>query len=46
MIEQRIHQLGRIFAVAIHSYAVMSNHLHVVLSIEPSNGKNGRFWQG
>ena len=31
-VEARINQLAEIFAVGIHTYAVMSNHLHVVLS--------------
>ena len=35
MIEARILELGSIFAVGIYAYAVMSNHLHVTLSIEP-----------
>ena len=35
MIEARILELGAIFAVGIYAYAVMSNHLHVVLAIEP-----------
>ena len=35
VVEARIQQLGEIFAVGIYSYAVMSNHLHVVLSVAP-----------
>ena len=27
--------MGEIFAVGIYAYAVMSNHLHVVLAVEP-----------
>jgi hypothetical protein len=34
-IEQRIRLLGECFAVAIHAYAVMSNHLHVVVQVVP-----------
>ena len=34
-VEARIRQLGEIFAVGIYAYAVMSNHLHVVLAVEP-----------
>ena len=30
-IRERLHRLGECFAVAIHAYAVMSNHLHIVL---------------
>ena len=32
-VEARINQLAEIFAVGIHTYAVMSNHLQVVLSV-------------
>lgn len=39
MIEARILELGSIFAVGIYAYAVMSNHLHVALSIEPDAAK-------
>ena len=35
VVEARIRQLGEIFAVGIYAYAVMSNHLHVVLAVEP-----------
>ncbi|MFO1495019.1 MAG: hypothetical protein U1F26_10190 [Lysobacterales bacterium] len=35
MIVNRIRALDEIFAVAVYAYAVMSNHLHVVLSVEP-----------
>lgn len=35
-IERRILELGRIFAVAVHAYAVMSNHVHVVIEVDPS----------
>lgn len=35
-LEQRIHLLAECFAVAVHAYAVMSNHLHLVLSISPA----------
>jgi len=34
-VEDRIHELSEIFAVAIWGYAVMSNHLHVVLQTLP-----------
>lgn len=34
-IEERILLVGGCFAVAIHAYAVMSNHLHLVLEIDP-----------
>jgi len=40
MVEARIQQLGGIFAVGIYGYAVMSNHLHVVLAVEPDVAKN------
>ena len=34
-VEDRIHELASIFGVAIWGYAVMSNHLHVVVQILP-----------
>ena len=33
IVETRIQQLGDIFAVGIHTYAIMSNHVHIVLSV-------------
>ena len=35
-VEQRIALLSDCFAVAIHAYAVMSNHLHLVLQLDPT----------
>ncbi|MFT5449209.1 MAG: REP element-mobilizing transposase RayT [Gammaproteobacteria bacterium] len=35
-VESRIIELANIFAVAIHAYAVMSNHFHLVLEINPT----------
>ena len=34
-LEDRVLELGSLFAVAVHAYAVMSNHLHVVLHVDP-----------
>jgi REP element-mobilizing transposase RayT len=34
-VEDRIFALAKSFAVAIHAYAVMSNHYHVVLETDP-----------
>jgi hypothetical protein len=34
-VEERLHRIAESFAVAIHAYAVMSNHLHLVLDIDP-----------
>ena len=35
-VEQRLRLLAECFAVAIHAYAVMSNHLHLVLQLDPA----------
>lgn len=35
-LEFRIHLVGECFATAIEAYAVMSNHLHLVLRIDPA----------
>ena len=49
-VENRILQLADIFAVAVHAYAVMSNHFHVVVEIDPtateawSNEEVARRW--
>ena len=34
-VEDRLHELAEIFAVSIWGYAVMSNHLHVVVQVLP-----------
>lgn len=34
--EARILQLGRTFAVAVHAYAILDNHFHIVLEVDPS----------
>lgn len=36
-LEEQIIELATIFAVAVHAYAVMSNHFHVVLEIDPDS---------
>ena len=35
-IENRLLALSQIFSISIYSYAVMSNHYHIVLTIEPT----------
>ena len=35
-VQQRLHHVASCFAAGIHAYAVMSNHLHVVLQLDPS----------
>lgn len=34
-VEKRIQLIAGCFAVAVHAYAVMSNHLHLVVAIDP-----------
>jgi REP element-mobilizing transposase RayT len=36
-VEDRLLELAEVFAVGIYAYAVMSNHLHVVVYIDPSS---------
>ena len=49
-IEARLYELAEVFAVAVYAYAVMSNHLHVLLFIDPtaarrwSDGEVVRRW--
>ena len=42
-VEERMEVLSRIFAVEIASYAVMANHLHIILRMQPE-GPHG--WSG
>ncbi|WP_146151857.1 transposase [Ahniella affigens] len=39
-VEERILLLAEAFAVSIYAYAVMSNHLHVVLKVDASAAKD------
>lgn len=34
-IEERLHRLSECFSIAIHAYAIMSNHLHIVIQVIP-----------
>ncbi len=34
-VETRIFELAKVFAVAVHAYAVMSNHFHIVVQTDP-----------
>ena len=36
LLEDRIHLLAQQFAVSIHAYAVMSNHVHLVIATDPA----------
>jgi REP element-mobilizing transposase RayT len=35
-VEDRLHTLAQAFSVSIYAYAVMSNHLHVVIRVDPT----------
>jgi REP element-mobilizing transposase RayT len=36
-IEQRLRLLAECFAVSVHAYAIMSNHLHLVVQLAPTS---------
>jgi len=35
-VEDRIFELAEIFALGVYAYAVMSNHLHIVVRLDPA----------
>ena len=39
-IEDRLHELAGIFAIDLCAYAVMSNHYHVILRVNPERAKS------
>jgi hypothetical protein len=39
-VEKRILQLGEIFACGVYAYAVMSNHLHLVVHMSPQTAQS------
>ncbi|QOC22225.1 transposase [Wenzhouxiangella sp. AB-CW3] len=41
-IEARILELAECFAVSVYAYAVMSNHCHVVLYVDPGEAQSWR----
>jgi len=44
-VEQRILELGQIFACGIYAYAVMSNHYHLVVHMSPSAANDWRTYE-
>jgi REP element-mobilizing transposase RayT len=42
-VEDRIRLLSTIFSIDICSYAVMSNHYHIVIKVDPKTSKNWSF---
>lgn len=34
-VEQRLFEIAEVFSVGVYAYAIMSNHLHVVLHVDP-----------
>jgi hypothetical protein len=40
IVEARILEVGRIFACDIYGYAVMSNHLHIVVHMDPNTARD------
>jgi hypothetical protein len=42
-IEDRIRLLSTVFSIDICSYAVMSNHYHIVIKVDPKTSKNWSF---
>lgn len=39
-IEDRLRHLSHCFAIAVHAYAVMSNHLHIVVQFDPAHARS------
>jgi hypothetical protein len=40
IVEARILEVGSIFACGIYGYAVMSNHLHIVVHMNPNTARD------
>jgi len=36
-VEQRLLELARLFSIGVYAYALMSNHLHIVLHLDPAS---------
>ena len=45
-IERRLEELSEIFAVAVAGFAILDNHLHLLVRLDPDVAKSGRIKRG